>query len=190
MVECISNNCLGSSARLFAKYWKHYSSYVKLEVCKWDVIAENEVGLCRKLCTAQALLRHCSCLGKRTLIRSMRPGLGCSPSFHHALCWPWELHGNECLISASLVALELVPPTLPGLCACSLGARAGAGGGRQKYCQEGGFWFGYWDRKKLCFSQITPWWCGLTFISFRHYTGHGSPKRTSFHFRFTHMTRI
>lgn len=67
-----------------------------------------------------------------------RAGLGCSPSFPRALCQPRELHGNECLISVSLLALELVPPTLPGPCVCSLGARAGAGSGRQKYNRKVG----------------------------------------------------
>lgn len=76
------------------------------------MIAENEIGPFAKLRIAYALLTP----WKRTLIRNMRPGLGCSPSFHHALCWPRELHGNEFLVSASLVALELVPPTLLGVC--------------------------------------------------------------------------
>lgn len=115
-------------------------------------------------------LTHCSCLGKRTLIRNMRPPLGCSPSFHHTLCRPGELHRNERLVSASLMALELVPPTLLGLCVCWLGARAGAGGERQKYSQEGGSWCGNWARRKVCFFKITLCWCGLTSISFRHYT--------------------
>lgn len=59
-----------------------------------------------------ALLTHHSCLGK--LIRNMMPGLGWAGLL--LFISSCIVHGNECLISPSLLALELVPPTLAGLC--------------------------------------------------------------------------
>lgn len=83
--------------------------------------------------------------------------------------WPWSLCHPRCRV-----------------CVCSLGARAGAGSGRQKYSQEGESWFGYWARRKVCFFKITLCWCILTPNSFINYTTYWAwiPKQDILSFQF------